>query len=84
VHSEIEDMESHLATAHLKRATIKIIVVIKYVQLRIKKSIEGIRHKGNTFFFLGMVVEWSTKCRKAICQHMVISDAATGTVKCGI
>ena len=31
-----------------------------------------------------MVVEWSTKCRKAICQHMVISDAATGTVKCGI
>jgi hypothetical protein len=54
VHSEIEDMESHPATAHLQRATIKIIVVIKYVQLRIKKSIEGIRHKGNTFFSL----EW--------------------------
>ena len=32
-------------------------------------------------FFLGMVVEWSTKCRKVICQHMVMSDAATGTVK---
>jgi len=32
VHPKTEDMESHPATANLKRATIKIIVVIKYVQ----------------------------------------------------
>ena len=50
VHPKTEDMESYLVTANLKRATIEIIVVIKYVQLRIKISIEGIRHKGNTFF----------------------------------
>jgi hypothetical protein len=54
VHPKTEDMESHPATANLNRATIKIIVVIKYVQLRIKISIEGIRHKGNTFFSM----EW--------------------------
>ena len=28
-----------------------------------------------------MAVEWSTKCRKAICQHMAMPDAATGTAK---
>ena len=32
VHPKTEDMESHPATANLKRATIKIVVVIKYVQ----------------------------------------------------
>jgi len=32
VHPKTEDMESYLVTANLKRATIEIIVVIKYVQ----------------------------------------------------
>ena len=51
VHPKTEDMESHQATANLKRATIKIIVVIKYVQLRIRKSIEGIRQSKHFFWY---------------------------------